>query len=198
MFTLFLFILNVFLAWLYLRPNAIPFDWLRNIKQQSCSGSDDQSVKLPPLVPQEWTLSELRQYDGVKSKRILIAVDWRVFDVTTGERHYGPGTLQDINPYYTVDGSYAALAGRDATRSLTANKVFLYPKEFTQTFDDYLDLSVEEREAVNGWVEYFYKRYPEVGLLVRVKDDKFVHEEDVFSEPGTRPSGGIMDNLHYQ
>jgi hypothetical protein len=46
-------------------------------------------------------------------------------------------------------------------------------------------------------VEYFYKRYPEVGLLVRVKDDRYVHPEDIFSEPGAHPSGGIMDNLHY-
>ena len=73
----------------------------------------------------------------------------------------------------------------------------MYPKDFTQSFDDYLDLSVTERETVNGWVEYFYKRYPEVGLLVRVKDDRFVDPEDVFSAPGSQPSGGIMDDLHF-
>ena len=90
-FSVFLLALNVFLAWLYLRPGAswLPHSFPVN-PSSSCSSSNNQ--QLPPLVPQEWTLHELKQYDGVQSKRILIAVDWRVFDVTTAQRHYGPGT----------------------------------------------------------------------------------------------------------
>lgn len=99
--------------------------------------------------------------------------------------------------YNIVGASYGALARRDATRALAANKVYEYPKDFIQSFDDYLDLTVPEREVVNGWVDFFYKKYPEVGLLVRVKDERFVHPEDIFSEPGAHPSGGIMDDLHY-
>lgn len=84
---LFLLIVNIFLAWLYLKPGS---SWLP--RAYPTTGCHESAIDLPPLVPQEWTLSELRQYDGVTSKRILIAVDWRVFDVTKAQRHYGPGT----------------------------------------------------------------------------------------------------------
>jgi hypothetical protein len=74
-----LLVVNVLLAWLYLRPGLI--------KPGRCKS------ELEPLKPQEWTLAELRQYDGVRTARILIAIDWRVFDVSSERYYYGPGTL---------------------------------------------------------------------------------------------------------
>jgi hypothetical protein len=74
-----------------------------------------------------------------------------------------------------------------------ANKIFEYPPDHIQSFDDYLDQTVEEREVLNEWVNFYYKKYPEVGLLVRAKEEATRgHDEDVFSEPGSKPHGGIM------
>lgn len=88
------------------------------------------------------------------------------------------------------------MAGRDATRSLAAGKVFEQPPGHMQSFDDYLDLSDVERGRVNEWVDFFYSKYPEVGVLVRIKDPRHTFPEDVFSKMGSPPHGGIMDGLH--
>ena len=48
--------------------------------------------ELPPLKKQDFTIEQLREYDGkAKEGRILIAVNNKVFDVTKGKRFYGPG-----------------------------------------------------------------------------------------------------------
>lgn len=96
----------------------------------------------------------------------------------------------------TVDGDYGKLAGRDATRSLAADKLLGYPDSFVQSFDDFLDLTVKEREVVNGWVDYFYQKYSEVGIVVRVRDERYVDPEDIFSNPGDHPRGGILTDLN--
>jgi hypothetical protein len=74
-------------------------------------------------------------------------------------------------------------------------KMFEYPPNFTQTFDDYLDLTQDERNTVNSWVDFYYKKYPEVGIVVRAKDERGVNPEDVFSAPGDPPNGGIFTDL---
>lgn len=47
---------------------------------------------LPKLKKRDFTLEELKEYDGVKNPRILMAVSGKVFDVTRGKKFYGPGT----------------------------------------------------------------------------------------------------------
>lgn len=48
--------------------------------------------ELPPLKKQDFTLEQLKEYDGKGSDgRVLIAVNGKVFDVTRGKRFYGPG-----------------------------------------------------------------------------------------------------------
>ena len=89
------------------------------------------------------------------------------------------------------------MAGRDITRSLAANTIFDYPKHFTQPFDDYLDMTDGERRTVSDWVDFYYRKYPEVGLLVRVVDDKKTPKEDIFSAPGSPPHGGIFTDLDW-
>lgn len=46
---------------------------------------------LPKLKRKDFTLAELKQYDGVENPRILMAVNGKVFDVTRGKKFYGPG-----------------------------------------------------------------------------------------------------------
>ena len=48
--------------------------------------------ELPPLKKQDFTLEQLREFDGRgKDGGLLIAVNGKVFDVTKGKRFYGPG-----------------------------------------------------------------------------------------------------------
>lgn len=92
---LLLLLLNTFLAYLYLSRDEIK-ELASGIARQGSCGK--QSVDaLPPLEPREWTLKELREFDGIKDKRILIAIDWRVFDVSSGRHLYGPGNLLNAN-----------------------------------------------------------------------------------------------------
>lgn len=149
----------------------------------SCHASKKPKKTIPrsSLKPQEWTLNELRQHNGVDKKELLIAVDWRVFDVSSSPKVYGPG------------GTYGYLAGRDASRSI----VFYKELELNaplQEFDDYLDFTSEQRDSLNDWVDYFYSKYPEVGLLVSSKEAKSP-KEDTFSKMGDHPMGGFQDNL---
>lgn len=44
-----------------------------------------------PLKKRDFTLQELRPYDGVQDNRVLLAVNGKVFDVTRGKDFYGPG-----------------------------------------------------------------------------------------------------------
>ena len=49
--------------------------------------------KEPPLEPlkRDFTLQELAEFDGVKNRRILLAINGNVYDVTRGVDFYGPG-----------------------------------------------------------------------------------------------------------
>lgn len=45
-----------------------------------------------PKLRRDFTVAELRQYDGNQPDgRVLVAVNGNVFDVTKGKRFYGPG-----------------------------------------------------------------------------------------------------------
>lgn len=46
---------------------------------------------LPKMKKRDFSLDELKQYDGVANPRILMAVNGKVFDVTRGKKFYGPG-----------------------------------------------------------------------------------------------------------
>uniref|UniRef100_A0A6P7GXM0 Membrane-associated progesterone receptor component 1-like n=1 Tax=Diabrotica virgifera virgifera TaxID=50390 RepID=A0A6P7GXM0_DIAVI len=51
-------------------------------------------VELPKMKKRDFTLEELRKYDGTQPDgRVLVAVNGNVFDVTKGKRFYGPGNL---------------------------------------------------------------------------------------------------------
>lgn len=46
---------------------------------------------LEPMKKRDFSTQELLEYDGVKQKRVLLAVNFKVFDVTRGKDFYGPG-----------------------------------------------------------------------------------------------------------
>lgn len=55
------------------------------------SGRSDEASQLPKMRRRDFTLQQLRDYDGVQNPRILMAVNTKVFDVTSGKKFYGRG-----------------------------------------------------------------------------------------------------------
>jgi membrane-associated progesterone receptor component len=75
----------------------------------------------------------------------------KVYDVTPGRNFYGPG------------GPYENFAGRDATRGLACQSFDdeMLTKDLEGPLDDCNDLTAEQIDNLNGWVERFDEK---VGL----------------------------------
>lgn len=113
-----------------------------------------QGSALPPLEYRDYILSDLRKFDGIQDPRILIALDMRVFDVTSAKHLYGPG------------GSYACFAGRDASRAMAKGELMSLSQDELQEYDYLLDLPPKERDTLNEWVDFFGRKYETVGTLL--------------------------------
>ncbi|XP_055685511.1 membrane-associated progesterone receptor component 1 [Lutzomyia longipalpis] len=123
----------------------------RNTTQSSSSKSAPVEPTLPRLR-RDFTVQELRQYDGNQPDgRILVAVNGNVYDVTKGKRFYGPG------------GPYAAFGGRDASRGLAT---FSVTSNDNNEYDDLSDLNTMEMDSVREWEMQFKERYIFVGKLL--------------------------------
>ncbi|KAI8853184.1 cytochrome b5-like heme/steroid binding domain-containing protein [Chytridium lagenaria] len=119
------------------------------------------SNELPPpkhavvIELRNFTPKELLEYDGVKSEKIYMGVNGRVYDVTAGKGFYGPG------------GMYGNFAGRDASRGLAKES---FDKEMLTNPDGPIDrledLMADEWEALKGWAGFFQGKYNHVGYLV--------------------------------
>lgn len=51
----------------------------------------NQAAALPRMKRRDFSLEQLREFDGTRNPRILLAVNGKVFDVTKGSKFYGPG-----------------------------------------------------------------------------------------------------------
>lgn len=87
----------------------------------------------------------LQKYNGEKGQPVYLAVKTKVYDVTSGRNFYGPG------------GPYENFAGRDATRGLACQSFDdeMLTKDLEGALDDCNDLTPEQIENLNGWVERF-------------------------------------------
>lgn len=63
--------------------------WLR--RAGAGAAADGGAPALPRMGRRDFTLEQLREYDGERNPRILIAVNMKVFDVTSGKKFYGRG-----------------------------------------------------------------------------------------------------------
>lgn len=115
---------------------------------------DAEPTGLAPMKKKDFTVAELREYDGVKNERILLAVNGKVFDVTNrGKAFYGP------------NGAYGIFAGRDASRGLA---LFRLDKDVIKDeYDDLSDLEPSDMEGVREWEMQFMEKYDFVGRLLK-------------------------------
>lgn len=76
------------------------------------SGEESPAAALPRMKKRDFSLEQLRQYDGSRTPRILLAVNGKVFDVTKGSKFYGPGKEELEGQGRTPCASSAAPFGR--------------------------------------------------------------------------------------
>ena len=94
-----------------------------------------------------FTPEELKLYDGSEgSKGLYLAFYGKVYDVSKGKQHYGPG------------GGYSFFAARDATRAFVTG-------DFTDEglVEDVEGLSPQEMLEVKRWEEFYEKDYTLIG-----------------------------------
>lgn len=67
--------------------------------RQEVPESSPPEPELPKLKKRDFTIEELKKYDGLQEDgRVLVAVNGNVFDVTKGKRFYGPGKFNYKKP----------------------------------------------------------------------------------------------------
>ncbi|XP_031729084.1 membrane-associated progesterone receptor component 2-like [Anarrhichthys ocellatus] len=55
------------------------------------AAQSDEASALPKMRRRDFSLEQLREYDGLENPRILMAVNMKIFDVTSGKTFYGKG-----------------------------------------------------------------------------------------------------------
>lgn len=143
---------------------------IKKSNDEESAPAEPQDPGPPPMKKRDFTVAQLREYDGVKNERILVAVNGKVFDVTKrGKGFYGP------------DGAYGIFAGHDASRGLA---LFRLDKDVIKDeFDDLSDLSGMEMESVKEWEMQFTEKYDLVGKLLRDGEEPTDYSDEEDTEP---------------
>jgi membrane-associated progesterone receptor component len=116
--------------------------------QQPVRVEDVEEEREPP---RDFTLAQLREFNGVTNEKVYVALKGDVFDVSASKEYYGPGS------------TYDCFAGRDASRAMA--KLSFEEAELSNPKLD--DLGPFELDVLENWVEKFkyMKQYPIVGKL---------------------------------
>jgi len=104
--------------------------------------------------PQDFTLEQLRSFDGTNGNPIYIAVQGKVYDMSSKPGFYGP------------NGAYHIFAGRDASRALAKGSLDLQDVENSSI----ADLDPMEIETLGEWVAKYDISYHVVGQLIKPSD----------------------------
>ncbi|XP_060035072.1 membrane-associated progesterone receptor component 2 [Erinaceus europaeus] len=127
---------------------------------------DGPAAALPRMKRRDFSLEQLRHFDGARTPRILLAVNGKVFDVSKGRKFYGPA------------GPYGIFAGRDASRGLAT---FCLDRDaLRDEYDDLSDLNAVQMESVREWEMQFKEKYDYVGRLLKPGEEpaEYTDEED--------------------
>ncbi|KAA0203834.1 hypothetical protein HAZT_HAZT010195 [Hyalella azteca] len=111
------------------------------------------------------TLTQLRQYDGTgEGKRVCVAVNGKIFDMTRSSHFYGPG------------GVYSAFAGHDATHALASFNI----DDIKNESSDLSDLTPAQMDSVREWEMQFTEKYDYIGRLIKEGETptEYSDEED--------------------
>ncbi|KAG8800802.1 hypothetical protein FRC17_006804 [Serendipita sp. 399] len=96
-----------------------------------------------------YTQEQLKDFDGTGSSgKIYVAIKGTVFDVSAKPEMYGAG------------GAYHVFAGKDASKGLALSSV--KPED---AVPDYSELNEEAKKTLDGWYEFFQKRYNIMGTV---------------------------------
>lgn len=155
------------LTLVFLASAFLLFKLLRKNQQSQTS---QQQKFLPKMKRQDFTVEQLRKYDGKGGnpddpERVLVAVDNVVFDMSTnGRRFYGPG------------GPYSLFAGRDASRALATFS--LTAEQFRDEYDHLSDLKSSQLEQIRDWAQQYRGKYDVVGRLLKPGEEPKIYEDE--------------------
>ncbi|KAJ1981360.1 Dihydrodipicolinate synthase [Dimargaris xerosporica] len=125
----------------------------------------NQAAARQPAHPESiefkaYTYPDLAQFNGKQlDGKIFLAVNGKVFDVTSGAKFYGP------------QGPYGNFAGRDASRGLAKGsfEADMIPA-VDGPVDSLGDLDADERSALLDWEKLFISKYSQVGTVADFVD----------------------------
>mmetsp|Transcript_11409 Transcript_11409/g.12979 ORF Transcript_11409/g.12979 Transcript_11409/m.12979 type:complete len:490 (+) Transcript_11409:262-1731(+) len=112
----------------------------------------EKYFKVGTLIrPRDFTVEELREFDGRDGKPVYVCAK---------------GVVYDVDPdFYGPDGPYGIMAGRDATRALAL--VSLEQADIDNTSIG--DLSWGDLNTLEEWIAKFEFKYHKVGYLIDKK-----------------------------
>lgn len=105
----------------------------------------------PPEVEKivgDFTLDQLKKYDGVQKEQVFLAAKGIIYDVTN-------------TTFYRKDGPYGLFAGHDASVNLSKMS---HDETLLNQWGKYT-LTEEQQEILDDWVQKFDVKYRKVGVV---------------------------------
>ena len=145
-------------------------------EQPSNPQQENEDDKEPP---RDFTVEQLREFDGTNDKAIYIGLKGEVFDVSAAANFYGVGQ------------SYSCFAGREASRAMA--RLSFEEEDLGSLKID--DLGPFEKSSLDDWYQKFkyFKCYPVVGRVSQPPEPKAftLSELSEFTGKGAIPTNRI-------
>lgn len=117
----------------------------------SAKSSASTAQNLPPTM----TRRQLLAFDGSRpTEPLLIAIDGKIFDVSSAKRHYAAG--ETYHSLLGHEAGWALVSGDLSEKALTEDNVSALRER----------LDTQQIADLEHWVAYFNKRYPQVSRLL--------------------------------